>query len=109
MARSKGTKPSPTDSTPEATAPLLTRTLPGVAEALRAGAGTPTAALGRGLAGLAGRTVVVNLPGSPGGVDDALTVLVDLLPHLLEQSRGHAVHDHGAHQSVRHDPPHAHG
>jgi cyclic pyranopterin phosphate synthase len=104
-----GTGPSPTDATPEATAPLLTRPLPGVAEALRARAGTPTAALGRGLAGLAGRTVVVNLPGSPGGVDDALTVLADLLPHLLEQSRGHADHEHGAHQSVPHDPPHADG
>jgi molybdopterin biosynthesis enzyme MoaB len=52
---------------------------------------------------------VVNLPGSPGGVDDALGVLADLLPHLLEQSRGHADHDHGAHQSAPHDPGHAHG
>jgi cyclic pyranopterin phosphate synthase len=98
-----GTGPSPTDATPEATAPLLTRPLPGVAEALRARAGTPTAALGRGLAGLAGRTVVVNLPGSPGGVDDGLAVLADLLPHLLEQARGHADHEHGAHQSAPHE------
>ena len=100
-----GTGPSPTDATPEATAPLLTRPLPGIAEALRARAGTPTAALGRGVAGLAGRTVVVNLPGSPGGVDDALPVLAELLPHLLQQARGHADHAHGAHQSE----PHPHG
>jgi cyclic pyranopterin phosphate synthase len=76
--------------------------LPGVAEAIRAHAGTPTAALGRGLAGVADGTVVVNLPGSPGGVDDALTVLTDLLPHLLQQVRGRADHAHGAHQSAEH-------
>ena len=60
-----GTGPSPTDATPDATAPLLDRPLPGVAEAIRARAGTPTAALGRGLAGIAGGTMIVNLPGSP--------------------------------------------
>jgi cyclic pyranopterin phosphate synthase len=98
-----GTGPSPTDATPEATAPLLDRALPGIPEALRARAGTPTAALGRGLAGLSGGTVVVNLPGSPGGVEDALAVLSDLLPHLLQQVRGHADHEHGAHQSSQ-DP-----
>jgi cyclic pyranopterin monophosphate synthase len=97
-----GTGPSPTDATPEATAALLDRPLPGVAEAIRARAGTPTAALGRGLAGIADGTVVVNLPGSPGGVDDALAVLADLLPHLLQQVRGRADHDHGAHQSRTH-------
>lgn len=98
-----GTGPSPTDATPDATAPLLDRPLPGVAEAIRARAGTPTAALGRGLAGIADSTVVVNLPGSPGGVDDALAVLTDLLPHLLQQVRGHADHAHGAHQSSQHE------
>jgi cyclic pyranopterin phosphate synthase len=100
-----GTGPSPTDRTPEATAGVLDRPLPGVAEALRARAGTPTAALGRGLAGLAGGTVVVNLPGSTGGVDDGLTVLADLLPHLRHQIRGEADHDHGAHQSAPHGRP----
>ena len=97
-----GTGPSPTDATPDATAPLLDRPLPGVAEAIRARAGTPTAALGRGLAGIADGTVIVNLPGSPGGVDDGLAVLADLLPHLLQQLRGRADHAHGAHQSSPH-------
>lgn len=97
-----GTGPSPTDRTPDATAALLDRPLPGIAEALRARAGTPTAALGRGIAGLANGTIVVNLPGSTGGVDDGLAVLADLLPHLRNQIRGDADHDHGAHQSVAH-------
>ncbi|WP_375404923.1 bifunctional molybdenum cofactor biosynthesis protein MoaC/MoaB [uncultured Amnibacterium sp.] len=97
-----GTGPSPTDRTPEATAALLDRPLPGIAEALRARAGTPTAALGRGIAGLANGTVVVNLPGSAGGVDDGLAVLADLLPHLRHQVRGDADHEHGAHQSAAH-------
>jgi cyclic pyranopterin phosphate synthase len=97
-----GTGPSPTDRTPEATSALLDRPLPGIAEALRARAGTPTAALGRGVAGLATGTIVVNLPGSSGGVDDGLTVLADLLPHLRHQIRGEADHEHGAHQSATH-------
>ena len=97
-----GTGPSPTDRTPEATTAVLDRPFPGIAEALRARAGTPTAALGRGVAGLANGTVVVNLPGSAGGVDDGLTVLADLLPHLRHQIRGDADHEHGAHQSTPH-------
>ncbi|GAA4752236.1 bifunctional molybdenum cofactor biosynthesis protein MoaC/MoaB [Amnibacterium soli] len=97
-----GTGPSPTDRTPEATAAVLDRPFPGIAEALRVRAGTPTAALGRGVAGLANGTVVVNLPGSTGGVDDGLTVLADLLPHLRHQVRGEADHEHGAHQSTPH-------
>jgi cyclic pyranopterin phosphate synthase len=98
-----GTGPSPTDRTPEATAALLDRSFPGIAEALRARAGTPTAALGRGVAGLANGTIVVNLPGSTGGVDDGLTVLADVLPHLRHQIRGEADHAHGAHQSTPHE------
>ena len=72
-----GTGLSPTDATPEQTAPLLDRLVPGIAEAIRAAgarAGVPTAILSRGLAGLAGHTLVVNLPGSPGGVRDALAI-----------------------------------
>lgn len=89
-----GTGMTPTDRTPEATRPLLTRELPGVAEAIRARGlrATPTAALSRGLAGTAGDTIVVNLPGSPGGVRDGLAVLDELLEHLVAQLGGDARH-----------------
>ena len=86
-----GTGITPTDRTPEATAPLLDLELPGVAEAIRAAGaakGVPTAALSRGLAGVAGRTLVVNLPGSVGGVRDALEVLSAIVPHALQQIGG---------------------
>lgn len=92
-----GTGASPTDRTPEATAALLDRELPGVAEAIRqrGTAKFPLAALSRGVAGLAGRTVVVNLPGSPGGVKDGIAVLEPLLPHLLAQVAGGGAHAEG--------------
>lgn len=86
-----GTGLTPTDRTPEATAPLLDREVPGLAEAVRArgvAAGVPTAVLSRGLAGVAGRTLVVNLPGSAGGVRDALAVLAEVLPHAVAQVHG---------------------
>lgn len=86
-----GTGISPTDRTPDVTRTLLERELPGVAEALRAagvGKGVPTAALSRGLAGVVGSTVVVNLPGSRGGVKDGIEVLAGIVPHAVEQLRG---------------------
>jgi molybdenum cofactor synthesis domain-containing protein len=86
-----GTGINPTDRTPEATRPLLDRELPGVAEALRARGvanGVPTASLSRGLVGVAGSTLVANLPGSRGGVKDGLAVLAEILPHAVDQLRG---------------------
>jgi molybdenum cofactor synthesis domain-containing protein len=86
-----GTGINPTDRTPEATRPLLERELPGVAEAMRAqgvAAGVPTAVLSRGLAGVAGDALVVNLPGSRGGVKDGLAVLAGIVPHAVDQLRG---------------------
>lgn len=86
-----GTGLTPTDLTPEVTRPLLDREVPGIAEAIRAyGAakGVPTAALSRGLAGIAGSALVVNLPGSRGGVKDGLAVVVPLLRHAVEQIAG---------------------
>lgn len=90
-----GTGLTPTDRTPEVTRPLLDREVPGIAEAIRAAGvakGVPTAVLSRGLAGVAGDALVVNLPGSRGGVKDALAVLADVVPHAVEQVRGS---DHG--------------
>jgi molybdenum cofactor synthesis domain-containing protein len=86
-----GTGLSPTDVTPEATRAVLEREAPGIAEAVRrygAENGVPTSVLSRGLAGTAGRTLIVNLPGSTGGVRDALAVLGPLLPHVVSQLRG---------------------
>lgn len=86
-----GTGLTPTDRTPEVTRALLDREVPGIAEAIRAygvAQGVPTAALSRGLAGVVGDALVVNLPGSRGGVKDGLAVVVPLLRHAAEQIVG---------------------
>jgi cyclic pyranopterin phosphate synthase len=85
-----GTGISPTDATPEVTRAVLDHELPGLADAIRAAGApaVPTAVLSRGLSGVAGRTLVVNLPGSTGGVRDGLGVLDGVLHHAVDQLRG---------------------
>jgi molybdenum cofactor synthesis domain-containing protein len=86
-----GTGLTPGDGTPEMTRLLLDREVPGIAEAIRAAgtaAGVPSAALSRGVAGIAGSTLIVNLPGSTGGVRDGMSVLSGLLAHAVDQIRG---------------------
>jgi molybdenum cofactor synthesis domain-containing protein len=87
---SGGTGVTPTDRTPEATRPMLDFEIPGIAESIRAYSRgrVPTAALSRGLAGVAGRTLIVNLPGSSGGARDGLAVLGPILRHTVDQVRG---------------------
>lgn len=85
-----GTGISPTDRTPEVTRAVLDYEIPGIAEAIRAAGArkVPTAVLSRGVAGVSGRTLVVNLPGSTGGVKDGLAVLAPLVVHAVDQING---------------------
>ncbi len=86
-----GTGLTPGDQTPEMTRKVIDREIPGIAEAIRAAgiaAGVPSAMLSRGLAGLAGTVLIVNLPGSSGGVRDGMDVLSPVLAHAADQARG---------------------
>ncbi len=86
-----GTGLTPGDLTPEMTRKVIDREIPGIAESIRAAgvtAGVPSAMLSRGLAGLAGDVLIVNLPGSSGGVKDGMRVLALVLAHAVDQARG---------------------
>lgn len=85
-----GTGISPTDVTPDATAPLIEKFLPGIPEAMRAYSRekVPTADLSRAVAGVTGKSLIINLPGSPGGVRDGLVIISRLAPHVFEQLAG---------------------
>jgi molybdenum cofactor synthesis domain-containing protein len=90
-----GTGLGPRDVTPEATKQVIDREVPGIAEAMRAQtyAKTPFAMISRGVSGIRGRTLVINLPGNPKGVDECLDVIIPVLPHTLailtEKQSGH--------------------
>jgi len=94
VVTSGGTGIAPTDRTPDVTRAVLDYEVPGIAEAIRAHSRdrVPTAALSRGVAGVADRTLIVNLPGSTGGARDGLAVLGGILGHAIDQLRGG---DHG--------------
>jgi molybdenum cofactor synthesis domain-containing protein len=86
-----GTGLTPGDLTPEMTRKVIDREIPGIAEAIRAAgvnAGVPSAMLSRGIAGLARRTLIVNLPGSTGGVRDGMKVVRTIFEHAVDQARG---------------------
>jgi molybdenum cofactor synthesis domain-containing protein len=90
VVTSGGTGITPTDRTPDVTRGVLDYEIPGIAEAIRAYSmqRVPNSVLSRGLAGVAGRTLIVNLPGSVGGARDGLAVLSPILVHAVEQLHG---------------------
>jgi molybdenum cofactor synthesis domain-containing protein len=94
VVTSGGTGITPTDRTPDVTRAVLDYEVPGIAEAIRASSRdrVPTSSLSRGLAGVVGHTLIVNLPGSTGGARDGLAVLGPIVKHAVEQLRGG---DHG--------------
>ena len=86
-----GTGVSPFDVTPEATAPLIEKEMPGILEALRAYSRdkVPTTDLSRGAAGVTNKTLIINLPGSPGAAKDGLVIIERLASHIHDQLAGH--------------------
>lgn len=93
-----GTGPAPRDVTPEATRKVIEREMPGLAEVVRMEGyrKTPLAVISRGIAGIRGRTLIINLPGSPQAVREAMEVLAPVLPHALQMLRGEDLEHQGA-------------
>lgn len=87
-----GTGFSPRDNTPEATRSVIEREAPGMAEAMRSSGKHPMAMLSRGVCGIRGTTLIVNLPGSPRGVEECFEVIRPVLPHAIELIRGNQPH-----------------
>ncbi len=92
-----GTGVAARDITPEATGAVIDREIPGLAEVMRAEGRkfTPRAVLSRGIAGTRGRTLIVNLPGSPGGARQSLDAVAELIPHIVDLLEGRTEHNSG--------------
>jgi molybdopterin adenylyltransferase len=97
-----GTGPAPRDVTPEATLAVIDREMPGLAELLRQEGyrRTPLAVISRGVAGIRGRTLIINLPGSPKAVRQGMTALAPVIPHAIAMLRGENTEHAGAIRSV---------